>query len=138
MSEENGQRERTPEEIKEAAKEQTRRRDEMAIHGLRSLLLLNGGGAIALLAFLQAVWAEAAAKTLVPWVVAGMIPLLVGAAASGWIHFIRYETTEAYQTKGREVGRKMTKQHKLVTKLAFAAFLFGMSIVVIGALRNLP
>ncbi|MCH7793654.1 MAG: hypothetical protein IH900_00735 [Proteobacteria bacterium] len=110
----------------------------MAIHGLRSLLLLNGGGTVALLAFLQSVWIEPAAQELVPWVVAGMIPLLFGAASSGWVHFVRYETTEVYQMKGRAEGQKMTRQHKRFTKLGFALFLSGMGIVVLGALLNLP
>jgi hypothetical protein len=55
----------------------------MAAHGLRAVFLLNGGGAVALLAFLQAIWTEPKAVVLAPWVVAGMVPLLLGAAASG-------------------------------------------------------
>ena len=138
MCDEDGQKKRTREQIEEAAKEQTRRRDDMAIHGLRSLLLLNGGGAVALLAFLQAVWTEEGAKALVPWIAMGIDPLLLGAAASGWVHFLCYETSEAYQMKGREAGREMTKQHKRATKIAFGLFLTGMGVVVTGALSNLP
>lgn len=138
MSDEDGRSEQEKERRKDRAWEHAIRRDGMAAQGLRSLLLLNGGGAVALLAFLQAVWTEEGAKELVPWVVSGMVPLLLGAAASGWAHFLRYETSETYQMIGREEGRKKTRFHKCVTKTAFVMFLLGMGTVVIGALRNLP
>ena len=110
----------------------------MAAHGLRAVFLLNGGGAIALLAFLQAIWTEPTAAILVPWVVAGMCPLLVGAAASGWVHFERYAASEVYQMKSKELGREFTKRHKTLTKFAFQMFIFGMAIVVFGAALNYP
>ena len=138
MTDHDNQQEKNSDQKREGGRWQAERRDEMAIHGLRSLLLLNGGGTVALLAFLQSVWIEPAAQELVPWVVAGMIPLLFGAASSGWVHFVRYETTEVYQMKGRADGQKMTRQHKRFTKLGFALFLCGMGIVVLGALLNLP
>ncbi|MCZ6591287.1 MAG: hypothetical protein O7B98_09140 [Alphaproteobacteria bacterium] len=77
---------------RENAHRQTERRDQMAFHGLRALLILNGGGAVALLAFLQAIWDKPTAASLVPYILGGMIPLILGAAASGWVHFIRYQT----------------------------------------------
>lgn len=138
MSNEDGQTERNRERIEDRAWEHAKRRDEMAIHGLKALLLLNGGGTVALLAFLQAVWVVKDAAGLVPWVVAGMIPLLLGAAASGWVHFMRYKTSEVYQMVGREEGREMTRRHKRVTAFALVMFLAGMGIVVGGAFFNLP
>ncbi len=123
---------------KDRAWEHALRRDGMAAQGLRAVLLLNGGGAVALLAFLQAIWTEPKAAELVPWVVAGMVVLLVGAAAGGWVHFQRYEASETYQMEGRQEGREMTKRHKQLTKFAFRMFLFGIAIVSIGASLNLP
>ncbi len=114
------------------------RRDGMAAHGLRAVFLLNGGGAVALLAFLQAIWTEPTAAILVPWVVAGMCPLLIGAAASGWVHFERYAASEVYQMKSKDLGRELTKRHKFLTKFAFRMFLFGMAVVVFGAALNYP
>lgn len=114
------------------------RRDEMANHGLRSLLLLNGGGAVAVLAFLQSIWTEPAAQELVPWVVYGMVPLIIGAALSGLVHFIRYESSEAYQMRSKMAGRRMKCLQKFFTAAAFASFLFGMNLIVFGALQNLP
>ena len=90
MSGENDQSEREKERVEERAWEQQKRaedlawekekrkkdrawehairRDGMAAHGLKAVLLLNGGGAVALLAFLQAIWSETTAENLVPWV----------------------------------------------------------------------
>ena len=149
MSDENDQGQGRAEQAEERAWEEQKRaedrawehairRDGMAAQGLRAVLLLNGGGAVALLAFLQAIWTESEAVELVPWVIAGMVVLLVGAAAGGWVHFQRYETSEAYQMKGRQEGREMTRRHKHLTKFAFHMFLFGIAIVAIGAYLNLP
>ena len=122
---------------RENAHWQTERRDKMAADGLRSLVLLNGGGAVALLAFLQSIWTQSTAQALVPWVLAGMIPLLIGAALGGWIHFVRYDTTVAYQMKGGD-GPGMTRRHQFLTKVGFGSFLLGMGIIVVGAFCNLP
>jgi len=125
---------------RETAHWQTERRDEMATQGLKFLLLLNGGGAVALLAFLQAIWDKPAALGLVPWVVIGLIPLLVGAALSGIVHFVRYHTTLAYQFQkpGSGRGNRMSRLHERLTYAAFVMFLLGAGIVVCGALLNPP
>lgn len=110
----------------------------MAEQGLKALLLLNGGGAVALLAFLQAIWIEDAMLALVPWIVAALVCLVLGAATAGAVHFFRYMASMTYQMEGADVGRKMTWVHGLATILSFILFLLGMGIVVIGAFRNLP
>ena len=128
----------TKKRIEDRAWEHAIRRDGMASHGLRVVFLLNGGGAVALLAFLQAIWTDPAAAILVPWVVAGMCPLLIGAAASGWVHFERYAASEIYQMESKKLGREKTKRHKRMTSFAFKMFIFGMAIVVLGAALNFP
>ena len=125
-------------QIREDAHRQTERRDQMAVHGLRALLILNGGGVVALLAFLQAIWDKPKAVGLVPWIVGGIIPLLLGAAASGWVHFIRYDTTIEYQMGRRPSAEAMTRRHKFFTGLGYILFLVGMLIVVAGAFMSLP
>lgn len=126
------------EQIREDAHRQTERRDQMAVHGLRSLLILNGGGAVALLAFLQAIWDKPNAAGLVPWILSGIIPFLLGAAASGWVHFLRYDATVEYQMGRRPSAKAMTHRHKFLTAFGYILFLLGMLIVVLGAFQNLP
>jgi hypothetical protein len=91
-----------------------------------------------LLAFLQAIWIKEAMLALVPWIVAAIVCLVLGAATAGAVHFVRYMASMTYQTEGLDEGRKMTRVHWLVTILSFVFFLLGMGIVVIGAFRNLP
>ena len=114
------------------------RRDSMAEHGLRAILLMNGGGALALLTFLQIAWPKREMVQLVPWIVSAMVPLLLGALTAGAVHFLRYLASMAYQAKGADEGRKMTKVHQWATVLSFACFFLGMGIIVCGAFRNLP
>ncbi len=114
------------------------RRDGMAEQGLKALLLLNGGGAVALLAFLQAIWIKHAMSALVAWIVAALVCLVLGAAIAGAVHFLRYMASMTYQKEGADEGRKMTWVHGLATIASFVFFLLGMGIVVRGALLNLP
>lgn len=114
------------------------RRDSMAEHGLKALLLLNGGGAVALLAFLQAVWVKEQMLALVPWIIWAILSLVLGAAMAGAVHFLRYMASMVYQRDGKDEGRKVTKVHGWATVASFVLFLVGMSIVVAGALQNLP
>ena len=125
--------------LEERAVRQTERRDQMAVHGLRALLILNGGGAVALLAFLQAIWDKPTAAGLVPWILSGIIPLLFGAAASGWVHFVRSDASMAYQMKDRAHLREpLTRRHRGLTSFGYSAFIAGMLIVILGAFMNLP
>ena len=114
------------------------RRDSMAEQGLKAQLLLNGGGAVALLAFLQAIWIKEAMLALVPWIVTAILSLVLGAATAGAVHFLRYMASMTYQKEGADEGRKMTRVHGLATIFSFVFFLVGMGIVVFGAFRNLP
>ena len=110
----------------------TARRDEMAIQGLRGLLILNGGAAVALLAFLQAVWQNA--PELAFWVVCGMVPLVLGAASAVAMHFIRFFASLHWIAH----GPMFHKAWKWSAACSFALFLLGMGLVIFGALKNLP
>lgn len=114
------------------------RRDGMAEQGLKALLVLNGGGAVALLAFLQAIWVKEAMLALVFWIVVAIACLVLGAATAGAVHFVRYTASMTYQTEGIDEGRKITRVHWWATSASFVFFLLGMVIVVIGAFLNLP
>lgn len=56
---------------------------------------MNGGGAVALLAFLQAIWSKEPA--LINYVLWGLGFLVVGVALAGLVHFFRYHTSLATQ-----------------------------------------
>ena len=109
----------------------TPRRDEIAIHGLRGLLILNGGAAIALLAFLQAVWQNA--PDFAFWVVCGMIPLVIGAAFAVAMHFIRFFASLHWIAHGPMFHRIWTWS----AACSFGLFVLGMGLVIFGAFKNL-
>jgi hypothetical protein len=104
----------------------------MAVQGLKGLLALNGGGAVALLAFIRLVWT--AAPKLVPWITVAMIPLLLGAAVAVGVHFVRFNAALASPKPVRHLHRT----HMAVVGLSFILFLLGMAIVTAGVLLNLP
>ena len=74
-----------------SAEARTRQRDQAASELVRALLIINGGGAAALLAFLQAIWSSNTA--LVKPTIAALVILSVGAALSAGFHLIRYHTS---------------------------------------------
>ena len=88
--------------FEDRARFHTSRRDELTIQGFKALLLLNGGGAIALLAFLQSLWTEPEARALLDWIVLSIVLCLLGAVASSAAFFMRYRTSLAYQFKNRD------------------------------------
>ena len=63
--------------------------------GVKALVLMNGGGSVALLAFLQAVWDKAPA--LIGYSLAGLACLVVGVALAGLVQFFRVHTSNATQ-----------------------------------------
>ena len=111
------------------------RRDEMTAQGVRGLFLINGGGAVALLAFLQVIWKEVTA--LVPFVVWGLVPMVLGVAAAACIQFIRVESSLHWEaTSGR--GKTLAKVHRRLSLFSIICFLAGMFVIIAGALSNLP
>ena len=68
----------------------TERRDKMWEQSARLLGLLNGGSAVALLAFVQAIWQDMA--ELVVWVVYGLVVFAVGLALATIIPQLKEST----------------------------------------------
>ena len=111
------------------------RRDDMTNHGVRGLFLLNGGGAVALLALLQQIWSDA--PELAQYVVYGLIPMALGVSAAAGIHFIRVESALSWNdTSGK--GKMLAAFHRWLSRGSIFCFLVGISIVIIGALGSLP
>ena len=77
----------------------TQRRDEMMIQAVRGLFIMNGGGGVALLAFLQAVWTHS--NIAVGPVLFGLIWLGLGTALAGSVLLVRYSTTVAFAQHSR-------------------------------------
>jgi hypothetical protein len=76
-------------------KDMTDQRNDAMREGVKALVLMNGGGAVALLAFLQAIWSKEPA--LIKYVLWGVGFLVIGVALTSLVHFFRYHTSLATQ-----------------------------------------
>jgi hypothetical protein len=101
--------------------------------GMRAYIYVNGAGAAALLAFLQAIWGEDSAKPLRIWVVLGIMPLAIGVAIGtlsflarhiAWVRGASSDEYFAYRVANRWIPIG-----------AVAAFVIGIGLPVLGALK---
>ena len=113
------------------------RRSEIHNRAVQGLFVLNGGGAIAMLAALPQMWEKSAA--VVPWIAAGLVGFALGLAFCGWINFLRYESSRAHdRTRTREVGQRYGRIWRCLARLSITMFIVAVAIVAFGMFRNLP
>ena len=113
----------------------TRQRDEASKEGVRGLLIINGGGGVALLAFLQAIWLKD--EGLAKYVLIGISLLAFGVFFAGLSSFLRYHASFNFQ-QGRE-DRWLLYRRGYVGcwYMSLSLFLLGIGVVVRGAWRVL-
>jgi hypothetical protein len=107
------------------------RRSATADQLVRALLVINGGGAIALLGFLQAIWSKEPA--LAESVVWGIAWLSVGLSLGACANFFRYKTSQAHQEEWPS-KKKWTRISWIVQGCSLLAFDVGVAVVLYGAL----
>ena len=121
---------------------ETKRRDEMYIHGVRALLLLNGGGAVALLAFLGQIWGNS--LPLPPGIIHGMSYLVLGCGITGALHFLRYYTSLYWSKKVKlwkckfdvKIGKWLSVICGVLAAVSLGCFLWGLNLVIAGAMSH--
>jgi hypothetical protein len=107
----------------------TNRRDDMFIHGVRGLLILNGGGAVALLAFLGSVWGGNQ-TAFAGGIIDGLFWLILGCGVAGVVHFSRYFTALFYSKK---VGPILSLLNAILAFGSLGLFLYGMWVIIRAA-----
>lgn len=113
------------------ARDFTEQRNDALREGVKGLFLMNGGGAVAMLAFLQAIWKEN--PQLAKYVIGCIAFLAVGVFLAGLVQFFRYHASFNFQG-GRHCAFKVYRFLYLTTAYgSLAAFLAGVSVVVLGA-----
>ena len=114
-----------------SAEARTKQRDQAASELVRALLIINGGGAAALLAFLQAIWSsnEALAK---PTIFA-LVILSVGAFFGAAFHLFRHQASWHQQSGHRKRWAMFNCLFLVSAILSLLAFLAGVFVVAIGA-----
>ena len=83
------------------ARDFTQQRDQTFIEAVKVILLMNGGAAVALLAFLQTVLASN--RDLSRFVISGLSLLVFGIAFAGGPLLLRYSASFSFQSG--EIGR---------------------------------
>lgn len=113
------------------AKDFTDQRNDALREGIKGLFLMNGGGAAAMLAFLQATWIQK--PELSKYVLVSISFLAVGVFFAGLVQFFRYHTSFSLQG-GKVCAFKVFRFLYLATAYSsLIAFLVGVSVVVFGA-----
>jgi hypothetical protein len=112
-------------------------RSEILNESTRSLLLINGGGAVAVATWLQAVWSETWAASMLQSQVVGIAVLLVGVLFAAACPFVRYLSFLHPKTV-TPFKNPIWWVNAGATVLSLASFIAGMAFVVCGAWRALP
>jgi hypothetical protein len=100
---------------------------------VRGLALLNSGGAIALLGFVQAVWDNANAHSLVVGAIVGIMLLAVGALLAAVAGLLRYYS---FYTKDTLTPWKNPSWRWMLVSCGLSAFAFfaGLMVTAFSAL----
>ncbi len=110
-------------------------RQEVITESVRGLFIINGGGAVALLAFLQAVWNEEPELAYV--VLFGISFMGLGLVFASVVNYFRYHASWEKQS-GNEPGYKRNKSIVMwCQKLSVASFVLAVAWLVIGSLNLL-
>lgn len=107
-------------------------RANIATEGAKALLLINGGGIVALLGFLSSVWDEAQ-PALINGILQGIWLLALALVSAAANFFLRYWASTSFQ-------RGWTRRHQVfrflewaVIVLSFLLFLSALSVMLTGA-----
>lgn len=121
----------TPEGLK--PKDFTEQRNDALREGVKGLLLINGGGATAMLAFLQAVWQTK--PQIAPFVVGCIAFLAFGLFLAGLVQFFRYQASFVFQGGHTVAFHRYRFLYLAAAYGSLVAFIVGIGVVVVGVLR---
>ncbi len=114
----------------------TQTRNHILNEGFKGLVLINGGGAAALAAFLQAIWDKPTAAAVGVYLLIGIALLLLGTALAAILFLARY--LSFFHRNTNVLTRNPWWWTTIVlVLLSLACFLFGMGTAVTGVLATL-
>jgi len=119
----------------DAAERRHEVRAEIANQHVKGLLLINGGSAAALLAFLQAIWADN--PNLAKWVLLALGFLCLGVATAGFSNWLRYMTSLRFQD-GAPSRFAWSNLSYTVQHLSLVCFLIAAGTLLFGAWSLIP
>ena len=104
--------------------------------GAKGLIWMNGAGAVALLALLQAIWGKPGAAAFSTWILFGTGCLLFGVALAASIFMLRHRAYVIGAHNGKYPLYRWT--HWYVPGFSIAAFVVGAALTVAGGLMHFP
>ena len=113
----------------------TTQRDTAAAELVKALLIINGGGAVALLAFLQAIWVPS--RELAKPTIIAVTLLAAGALAAAAFHLLRYHASWHHQTGDTKSWAKFRRLYVFCATISLIAFLIAVIVVSVGVLAVL-
>ena len=109
-------------------REREDRRADIHNRAVQGLLVINGGGAVALLTFLPQAWEKS--REIVPAIGLSLLAMVIGLAFAGSINFLRYESSRAYDWAAtKRIGQKYGLAWRWFAWGSLAMFIFGAIIV---------
>jgi hypothetical protein len=114
----------------------TQTRNQILNEGFKGLVLINGGGAAALAAFLQAIWDKPAAAAMRMYLLIGIGLLLLGTALAAILFLARYMSFFHPNTNIMTRNPWWWTTIALVS-LSLVCFLIGMGTALIGGFVTL-
>jgi hypothetical protein len=112
-------------------------RAEIHNRAVQGLFLLNGGGAVALLAALPQMWDKA--EPIIPAIAGALIIMAAGLVLAGIVNFLRYESSVAHdKAETREKGKRFGRIWRWVAAFSLMMFVVAVSIVSWGIFRHWP
>ena len=104
---------------------------------LKSAILINGGAAVAILAFVGSIWEKSIALCTVIYLLVAMglftVGVLLGAVASG----LTYLAQRAYAQEREKGGNRLNVAIISCVVVAYVLFLVGSLVASIGILKQL-
>lgn len=109
----------------------TQQRDDALREGVKGLLLINGGGATAMLAFLQATWTTK--PQLARYIVGCIAFLAAGLFLAGLVQLFRYQASFSFQSGRSRPFRIYRCLYLTAAYASLVAFLLGVLTLLRGA-----
>ena len=107
-----------------------KQRNEAIAELVKALLIINGGGAVALLAFLQSAWVQE--KALVVPVAYAVSVLAFGSLLAAACHLLRYHASWYHQSGNTARSARFRRFYLVIAWASLFAFAGGVAVVVVN------
>ncbi|MGE0734192.1 MAG: hypothetical protein AB7P50_05500 [Alphaproteobacteria bacterium] len=131
--EDDAARERVNAELEAAHRRMlSEQKEKYVLEGQKAFIAINGAGAVALLAFLQAIWAIPTASSIRIWVLGGILVFAIGVSLGALSYPLRHH---AFVKGAHNSSHRLYRWcYWYIPAGAILLFLLGLCLPVIGAL----